>query len=131
VSNIKSNDYADFLNILAKQARALSEEDIRRVLLGENELRIDIVEKKSANTNKFSPVEIDVEKILGSLNESNDRNIALDLLSPMNKKSLEVVARALDIAIQRTDKIDTLRQKIVESTVGARLRSSAIQGTKT
>ncbi|NQZ33361.1 MAG: hypothetical protein HRU06_18995 [Oceanospirillaceae bacterium] len=128
---MKSNDYADFLNILTKKVRALSEEDIRRVLLGENELILSVAEKKSANSNKITPVEIDVEKILGSLNEAKDRDTALDLLSSINKTSLEQVARALDIAIQRTDKIDTLRRKIVEYTVGARLRSSAIQGTKT
>lgn len=130
MSNIKSNDYADFLNVLAKQARALSEEDIKLVLLGKNELKISVVAKQSAN-NKAPATEIDVEEIIGGLNEANDRDIALDLLSSMNKKSLELVARALDIAIQRTDKVDTLRKKIVESTVGARLRSFAIQGTQT
>lgn len=130
MSNIKSNDYADFLNILAKKARVLSEEDIKLVLLGKNELKISVVAKQSI-INKAPATEVDVEEIIGGLNEANDRDIALDLLSSMNKKCLELVARALDIAIQRTDKVDTLRKKIVESTVGARLRSSAIQGTQT
>ena len=46
-----------------------------------------------------------------------------------SKKVLEVIARKLDIPITRQDKIEDLRDKIVEATVGAKIRSQAIQGT--
>ncbi len=45
-----------------------------------------------------------------------------------SKKALEVIARKLDIPIIRQDKVEDLRDKIVEATVGARIRSQAIQG---
>ena len=35
----------------------------------------------------------------------------------------------MDITINRVNKVDDIRLKIVEATVGARLRSSAIKGT--
>ena len=45
------------------------------------------------------------------------------------KKILEVIAKELDISISKQDRIETIREKIIEATVGARLRSQAIQGS--
>lgn len=45
-----------------------------------------------------------------------------------NKKNMEQIARSLDIAINRQDKIEDILDKIVEATVGSRLRSAAIRG---
>jgi hypothetical protein len=46
-----------------------------------------------------------------------------------SKKAMEMIARRLDLPIVRQDKVEDLRDKVVEATVGARIRSQAIQGT--
>lgn len=45
-----------------------------------------------------------------------------------NRRSLEILARYLQLPVQRDDTVERLRSKIVESTIGSRLRSNAIQG---
>lgn len=131
MSKKKINDYSAFLSILAKQAGNLSDSDIKRVLLKELDIKITLVELKPDNVKNNLMPEVDVDAVLGKLNSLGDRDNAKSELSNMTKKHLEVIARALDIAVQKSDKVDTLRHKIVEATVGARLRSSAIQGTQT
>lgn len=64
---------------------------------------------------------------ISSLPSRQDAQAFLDSNFP-SKKALEVIARRLDIPIIRQDKVEDLRDKIVEATVGARIRSQAIQG---
>jgi hypothetical protein len=45
-----------------------------------------------------------------------------------NRNALETLARFLQLPVQRDDTVDRLRAKIVENTIGSRLRSDAIQG---
>lgn len=45
------------------------------------------------------------------------------------RKALEIIARHLDIPIVKQDKVEILRDKVIEATVGARIRSQAIQGS--
>lgn len=44
------------------------------------------------------------------------------------RRDLEAVARFLQLPVQSDDKVDRLRAKIIENTIGSRLRSEAIQG---
>lgn len=67
-------------------------------------------------------------KVLTGQSSRQDAQALLDAQFP-SKKALEFVARHLDIPIVRQDKLEDLRDKIVEATVGARIRSQAIQGT--
>ncbi len=46
------------------------------------------------------------------------------------KRDLENLARDLEVAISKKDRIADLRDKIVDATVGAKLRSAAIQNTQ-
>lgn len=45
-----------------------------------------------------------------------------------NKRGLEEFARFLQLPVQRDDTTERLRAKIIENTIGSRLRSEAIQG---
>ncbi len=44
------------------------------------------------------------------------------------RRALEALARFLQLPVQRDDTVERLRAKIVENTIGSRLRSEAIQG---
>lgn len=46
----------------------------------------------------------------------------------MHRRALESLARYLQLPVQRDDTVERLRAKIVENTIGSRLRSEAIQG---
>jgi hypothetical protein len=45
-----------------------------------------------------------------------------------NRRALETLARFLQLPVQRDDTVERLRAKIIENTIGSRLRSDAIQG---
>ena len=45
-----------------------------------------------------------------------------------DKKTLTEFARMLDISVLKQDSVDKIKEKIIESTVGAVIRSNAIQG---
>jgi hypothetical protein len=45
-----------------------------------------------------------------------------------NRPALEALARFFQLPVQKDDTIERLRAKIIENTIGSRLRSEAIQG---
>lgn len=69
-------------------------------------------------------------EIKSFLETCNDRDEALGRLTEMldTKKKAEQFARLLDISGTKSTPLDRLRERIIERTVGARLRSRAIQG---
>lgn len=66
-------------------------------------------------------------ELLQSL-ESRDEGIALLKNSNLSKKDLESAARLMDLPVIRDDDSERLMQKLVESSIGARLNSRAIRG---
>lgn len=72
----------------------------------------------------------DVKEISTQLQTLPSREVGEDLLreKATNRIALEAIARFLQLPVQRDDTIDRLRAKIVENTIGSRLRSDAIQG---
>lgn len=69
-------------------------------------------------------------EILSRLNECDSREEGHAIISDALKKKseLEQFARYLDVLVLKQDKVDQIKDKIIESTVGATLRSKAIQG---
>ncbi|MFF5445234.1 hypothetical protein [Streptomyces sp. NPDC012888] len=49
----------------------------------------------------------------------------------LNRVAFQQLARAMDLPLHRTDRIDRIKERIVEATIGYRLRSDAIQGDTT
>ena len=45
-----------------------------------------------------------------------------------SKDDMARLARQLDIQVQKSDSADQLKARIIESTIGFRIRSAAIQG---
>ena len=72
----------------------------------------------------------DVRAIVAELLALQSRDAGNGLLREKapNRRGLEAVARFLQLPVQRDDTVDRLRAKIVENTIGSRLRSDAIQG---
>ncbi len=84
-------------------------------------------QKKSPHPRLSSP---NVQAIVAQLQTLQSRDAGDTLLreKSSNRNGLEAIARFLQLPVQRDDTVDRLRAKIVENTIGSRLRSDAIQG---
>lgn len=112
--------------------RAISDmpdDDMAKLLDSGYDLDIRLVRRRGGE--KGAAVEdIELDAVVTRLSASSDRDDALGYLLANfeTKRQLEILARHLDIPLQREDRVEHLRTKIVEATAGSRLRSEAIQG---
>jgi hypothetical protein len=65
-------------------------------------------------------------KLRELMSREDGENLLLERIT--NRQGLESLARFLQLPVQRDDSVERLRAKIIENTIGSRLRSSAIQG---
>ncbi|MFJ5508359.1 hypothetical protein [Pectobacterium jejuense] len=108
----------------------LSEGELEKIISGEYQFTLKVV-KKRINTN-YKGGDIDdssYSNLLDLLNLCESREQGNELLSrELNTKSeYEKFARHVEVAVMKSDKIEKIRDNIIESTVGAKLRSDAIQ----
>lgn len=107
----------------------MSTEDIAKL----SDPAFDVEIKFTRRRSKESTEELftlDLNKLVEDLTGFSSRNEASEFLSKTasTKKVLEKIARHLDIPIFKQDNADILREKIIEATAGARIRSEAIKG---
>lgn len=116
---------------IADAIDSLSEDEIKRLSDPHYEVEVKAIRRRSKDELATPQNLINVEEIIQELTASATRQDAQAYLDSKysSKKLLELIARRLDIPIIRQDKVEFLRDKIIETTVGARLRSQAIQGT--
>lgn len=110
---------------------ALTEEEIRKLSDPQYDVEVRAVRRRVKEESPGGVSDMDVDDVIRELTGKATRQDAQSFLDNKfsNKKILEQIARKLDIPIIRLDKVDVLRDKIVEATVGAKIRSQAIQGT--
>lgn len=109
----------------------LSEEELKHLSDPQYSVEVKVIRRRTKEDRIALPTDTVVEdaiKEMTALSSRQDAQALLDARYP-SKKALEVIARRLDIPIIKKDKVEELRDKIVEATVGARIRSQAIQGT--
>lgn len=129
-----SNPEFTILTVFRRISEALDglpTDELQRLSDPQYTLEIRAVRRRSKeeSTNNVSSEEAKVViETLTALSSRQEAQALLDSRFP-TKKNLEAIARRLDIPIVRQDKVEELRDKIVEATVGARIRSQAIQGT--
>ncbi len=118
------------LEAFAKQASMLSESDIQKLEKGTHELSVRIVKKKPVQSSSIGLSEQQKEELLSKLHRCTSRDEGLTLITEelKNKKELEQFAKHLDVLVLKQDKVGQIRDKIIEATVGAILRSNAIHG---
>jgi hypothetical protein len=118
------------LEELAKQVSQLSAIDIQKIESGSHELLVKLVRKKSDQSGGEELSVAKKDEILSCLNKCNSREEGHAVISNAlrNKSELEQFAKHLDVLILKQDKVDQIKDKIIEATVGAILRSNAIQG---
>jgi len=113
---------------LSKELQKLSEEDYKNIASGKAKLEINIINK--GGRKKDEPKEeSDLNHILQQLNSFKSREEGAQYLDSncKTKKELTSLAKLIDIPVQKSDKVQLLKEKIIESTIGFRIRSAAIQ----
>jgi hypothetical protein len=127
---MNSEDAGNALRRLALLVGALSDDELTKIADEAYHIELKITKKRARDENVEGDVE-DTKLLIGRLSAFLNREAAVEYLSSghATRKALEPLARALDIPIMKQDKTENLRDKIVEATVGARIRSLAIQGS--
>lgn len=140
---------ARVLRSLADELEQLPEETLQALASGQMDIsvrfgeRVRVAEAKSRreprdsdgpDTGEERSAEGDVEflELETKLRRCESREAGLSLLVEAfgTKRSLERFARYLDVGVQKRDTIETLRDKVVSTTIGYRLRSDAIRGER-
>jgi len=90
---------------------------------------LDEDQNKSANDTASNSEQVFIN-LLAQLDSVITREEGVRILNDnlKNKSSLEGFAKYIDVGVQKIDKVEKIKENIIESTVGARLRSEAIQG---
>ena len=120
---------ASALRRLAAALERMTDEELARLNEPGTEIEIKILRRR-AKDDVAPELRLDLPGIVEKLTASMSRTDAAKFLDEGfgTKKALEQIARHLDVAVLKQDKVEMLRDKIIEATVGARLRSEAIQG---
>ncbi|RLC21944.1 MAG: hypothetical protein DRI57_01135 [Deltaproteobacteria bacterium] len=120
-------DFSKLLQRLANEIKKLSHSDLKRVADGKADIVLQVVKKKQTHSKSVS--EPDIEKIGQNIEGMTSREEGMSYLEAhvSTKNKLKLLAKHLEIPIRRTDKRDQIIEKIIESTIGYRLRSAAIQ----
>lgn len=128
-------------NLIKAIARALNELDelqyqqllegkgrIKFIGLGETEKR---ERSKQKRANKISLTDSEIQSLAKELRECKTREEALKLLDKdgreILRESLVRLAKLLQVYVTKSDKNKIIKDKIVESMVGVRLRTEAIR----
>lgn len=127
----KKNQLANILRRLADYVEHCSDDDLRPLFDEASQLLRPSAPHKSTRSSgdaKLAPY--DLRRIADQLRvlPSREEGEALLREKITNRASLEALARTLQIPVQRDDTVERLRAKIVETLIGFRLRSDAIQG---
>lgn len=103
----------------------LTASDISNLSDGKKRLSIELVDWKKSSNEKISS--INLQEIADSITKINSREDAEELVKDFKKADLLRLVKILDIPVQGNEDIVRLKEKIIESTVGFKLRSQAIQ----
>lgn len=123
------------MNSLAEAARALSEEEVSAVLEGRARLIVYVEDVKRRKSDRHMASASEEREGIGLLEAADNlkgmttREAGTSYLQVHFKNRMDLVrlARILDIPIRERDPRSKMEERIVDATIGFRLRSDAIQ----
>ncbi|WP_338887404.1 hypothetical protein [Rhodococcus sovatensis] len=121
------------IDLVATFLKKLTDSDIKALLDGRARLAVDYTVPSKEGTdlgNADTDVAIRLAKIASTLQSALSRDEASDILSSSNLRAADLrkLMRILDLPVSRTDTVDKLHYKLIDSTVGFKLRSDAVRG---
>lgn len=108
----------------------MSQEDFNSILKKEKEIIFEIKNKQGFIKSKESLVsDGEIENIIVKLGSLEARDVGLKYLEELDlgRADIELILRKLDMPFLKKDSILKLNDKIIEGTIGFKLRSQAIQ----
>lgn len=130
----KKNIYTIQYDKLSAFINGFSTTDIEKLESGKFEIKFELLGKKEirqSSTNTVSSFdELTLKSIIDKLNQFKTREEGLTYLISKcsSKNDFETIAKKMDIPFQKKDSIAKLKDKIIESSIGYKIRSQAIQG---
>jgi len=127
------NAVAFLLNEYLKFIRKLDDGDLAKILDGTCKIEFTFYEKGKkrgvSGRAKKTLEEADLQNIASALRQAVTREDGLGLLKKeiLKKADLQAIARLIDLPFQSRHTKDELTNKIIEGTIGFRLRSKAIR----
>ncbi len=128
----EQNIVENLLLSLASQINSLSSSDMEKLGSGKYELQIKVTRKRSTKETTTNPgiTEENAKELVNLLDSAKSREEGLKIIEEKihGKIQLTAFARKIHVAVAKSDRVETIKNNIVDATVGARLRSGAIQG---
>ena len=114
-----------FLAFLNKLPQAM----VKEIENGEKQIEINIISSSKEPNEPMSENSIVVSEAITFLNSIQSREEASSYFSTndLKKADLEAICKQLDLPFTKKESMKTLQEKIIEGTVGYKLRSQAIQ----
>ncbi len=111
--------------------RSLTEEQIDDLITGQVSLTLTPQPAKRRQRKRLDAAEI--ERIRTELQAKSSRETGMEYLENLSltREALREIAGALDLPTPRDDTIARLKDRVIEATIGYRLRSDAIRSRDT
>ncbi len=120
----------ELLRELTRQVQSMDEAQLAQVMAGSAKLEVRVVPSKRSATKPSRLGENDLRELGELLKSSRTReegNVLLDQKISL-REDMAKLAKFLDLPVQKSDSVEQIRARIIESTIGFRIRSAAIQG---
>jgi hypothetical protein len=120
---------AEILRRVSNFLRSLTEAQIDDLIEGRVKITLTGHPSRAQSAKARSSSEEDVERIISELTGKSTRAEGIALLDNLGltRASLRDIALAMKLPVPKTDTVSELKDRIVEATIGYRLRSDAIR----
>ncbi|MEH0980902.1 hypothetical protein [Micromonospora sp. CPCC 205556] len=117
------------LKVVTSFLRNLSGEEIERLVNGSSTLAIVPRAGARPGSERVTFDQADIDKVRADLMTMGSREEGLAYLEQLKltRNALHALTAAFDLPVRKTDKVEDLRNNLIEATIGFRLRSHAIR----
>ncbi|MEW6027675.1 MAG: hypothetical protein AB1599_10345 [Planctomycetota bacterium] len=117
--------FSKILEILSMEILTLSEDELQNIAEGKARIKIKILEDKESKEENS----VNYEELIEELNSIRNRETGMHIVNSKLKTKDDVVglAKFIDIPVKKSENIKFIKEKIIEATIGYRLRSASIQ----
>jgi len=127
--------FASLLRRIARELEVLSDSELQSLEESPTPLLTHVIrgDTKKSGAAEMAVKEFDIAHTIEQLRVLSSREEGVSLLKKVasTKVALTILARALDLPVGKKTPIEELVEKVVESTIGFRIRSAAIRGANT
>ena len=121
----------EVLRKISNFLRTLTDDQVDDLIMGKVRLTLTQNPERTRFSKRSRITNLDVVRIREELISKQTREEGIALLNnlALTRSSLQEIAAAMDLPAPKTDTVERLKDRIVEATIGYRLRSNAIRST--